>query len=101
MTWNPRDASLPNGGMAQTGEAAFRLPEPPDHARGETAGYGVPPSLHPGATPTVAEAMGWTGREDDTPAMPPEMERTLTYQGIYGSGSWDRWRSMLLRGHYE
>ena len=95
MTWNPRDVTAPKQNELQQ-DGSFTFPSPP-LATGPGAG-GAP--YLPTATPTVAEAMGWD-ENDALVAMPPEFERELEYEGVFSSKQWDRWRTILLRGHYE
>ncbi len=96
MTWNPRDASAPGSKSQSDG---FRLPDRP--VPGSGPGSGTETSYLPPATPTMAEAMEWDRAEHGSVAMPPDLEQELVYEGIFPSKLWDRWRTVLLRGHYE
>lgn len=99
MTWNPGDAAAKSPGWDPAQGEGFVLPAPPGDVAPGRVSPGAP--YMPSATPTVAEVMGWQ-MEDELPSLvPPEMQRALEMEGIMPEATWGRWKSFLLRGHYE
>jgi len=97
MTWNPRDVAHPTGTHQIERHGGFQLPEAPVPG----SGTGNPVPYLPTATPTVAEAMGWGSGEEMGNHLPPDVVQELVYEGICPDTTWDRWKSLVMRGHYE
>lgn len=99
MTWNPRDSGqMSPDALHRDQGALFRLPEPPTVDRTHV---GSSRAYLPSPTPTVAEAMAWGDEERATTEYPLDFQRQLLEEGIVPDRIWDRWRSMMLRGHHE